>query len=185
MRVLHREAVKHQKPSGSSRVRRRAYPGYTARYTLQIPTAFKKLRRRCEPPEHIRRLIIFSRVFDAPYHPSHFRSQIDSQVNEEPLLELCEDRQMVAHTQQVVGALESLFSTVQDAETGLRASTRFAIEPASRQACRPKVPHGWNREASEALNLDKSATNRRYVRAMERLKVVLTAMPGSREDLPS
>ena len=98
---------------------------------------------------------------------------------------LYEDRQMAAHTQQVVGALESVFSTVQDAETGLRVSTRFAIEPASRQACRPKVPHGRNREASEALNLDKSATNKRYVRAMERLKGVLTAMPGSREDLPS
>jgi RNA polymerase sigma-70 factor (ECF subfamily) len=42
-----------------------------------------------------------------------------------------------------------------------------------------------NGEASKALNLDKSATSKRYVRAMERLKGVLTAMPGSREDLPS
>jgi PAS domain S-box-containing protein len=34
--------------------------------------------------------------------------------------QLNEDRQMVAHTQEVVGALESLLSTLQDAETGQR-----------------------------------------------------------------
>jgi RNA polymerase sigma-70 factor (ECF subfamily) len=42
-----------------------------------------------------------------------------------------------------------------------------------------------NGEASEALNLDKSATSKRYVRAMERLKDVLTAMSGGGEDLAS
>lgn len=42
-----------------------------------------------------------------------------------------------------------------------------------------------NGEASEALSLDKSATSKRYVRAMERLKGVLTAMPGGREDFAS
>lgn len=40
-------------------------------------------------------------------------------------------------------------------------------------------------EASEAQDLDKSATNKRYVRAMERLEGVLTAMPGGRKDLDS
>ena len=91
---------------------------------------------------------------------------------------LYEDRQLVAHTQQIVGALESLFSTVQDTETGLWVSTRSPSVP-------PQSPHGRNCEASEALNLDKSAMNNRYGRAMERLKRVPTAMPGSREDLPS
>jgi RNA polymerase sigma-70 factor (ECF subfamily) len=42
-----------------------------------------------------------------------------------------------------------------------------------------------NKEASEVLNLDKSAASKRYVRAMERLKGVLTAMPGGREDAAS
>jgi RNA polymerase sigma-70 factor (ECF subfamily) len=42
-----------------------------------------------------------------------------------------------------------------------------------------------NGEASEVLNLDKSAASKRYIRAMERLKDVLTAMPGGREDLAS
>jgi RNA polymerase sigma-70 factor (ECF subfamily) len=42
-----------------------------------------------------------------------------------------------------------------------------------------------NGEASEVLTLDKSAASKRYVRAMERLKDVLVAMPGGREDLGS
>jgi hypothetical protein len=42
-----------------------------------------------------------------------------------------------------------------------------------------------NGEAAEALNLEKSATSKRYVHAMERLKGVLTAMPGGGEDLAS
>jgi RNA polymerase sigma-70 factor (ECF subfamily) len=42
-----------------------------------------------------------------------------------------------------------------------------------------------NGEASEVLNVDKSAASKRYVRAMERLKDVLVAMPGGREDLGS
>lgn len=40
-----------------------------------------------------------------------------------------------------------------------------------------------NGEASEVLNLDKSAASKRYVRAMERLKDVLKAMPGGWEEL--
>jgi RNA polymerase sigma-70 factor (ECF subfamily) len=42
-----------------------------------------------------------------------------------------------------------------------------------------------NGEVSEVLSLAKSAASKRYVRAMERLKDVLTAMPGGREDLAS
>jgi RNA polymerase sigma-70 factor (ECF subfamily) len=42
-----------------------------------------------------------------------------------------------------------------------------------------------NGEVSEVLSLDKSAASKRYVRAMERLKDVLIAMPGGREDLAS
>lgn len=40
-----------------------------------------------------------------------------------------------------------------------------------------------NGEASEVLNLDKSATSKRYIRAVVRLKDVLAAMPGGLEDL--
>lgn len=40
-----------------------------------------------------------------------------------------------------------------------------------------------NGEVSEVLSLDKSAASKRYVRAMERLKDVLIAMPGGRDDL--
>jgi RNA polymerase sigma-70 factor (ECF subfamily) len=40
-----------------------------------------------------------------------------------------------------------------------------------------------NGEVSEVLNLDKSAASKRYVRAMERLRDVLKAMPGGLEDL--
>jgi RNA polymerase sigma-70 factor (ECF subfamily) len=40
-----------------------------------------------------------------------------------------------------------------------------------------------NGEAAEVLNLDKSATSKRYMRAMVRLKDMLAAMPGGLEDL--
>jgi len=40
-----------------------------------------------------------------------------------------------------------------------------------------------NGEASEVLNLDKSTASKRYIRAMTRLKDVLSAMPGGLEDL--
>ncbi|HEX5473006.1 MAG TPA: sigma-70 family RNA polymerase sigma factor [Lacipirellulaceae bacterium] len=42
-----------------------------------------------------------------------------------------------------------------------------------------------NGEACEVLNLDKSTASKRYIRAMERLKDLLIAMPGGREDLVS
>jgi RNA polymerase sigma-70 factor (ECF subfamily) len=40
-----------------------------------------------------------------------------------------------------------------------------------------------NQEAAEVLKLDKSATSKRYIRAMTRLKDVLVAMPGGWEEL--
>jgi RNA polymerase sigma-70 factor, ECF subfamily len=40
-----------------------------------------------------------------------------------------------------------------------------------------------NGEASDVLNLDKSTASKRYIRAMVRLKDVLTSMPGGWEDL--
>ena len=42
-----------------------------------------------------------------------------------------------------------------------------------------------NGEVSEVLSLDKSAASKRYIRAMERLKDILVALPGGREDLAS
>lgn len=42
-----------------------------------------------------------------------------------------------------------------------------------------------NGEAAEVLQLDKSATSKRYTRALIRLKDVLLAMPGTLEDLSS
>ena len=42
-----------------------------------------------------------------------------------------------------------------------------------------------NGEVCEVLSIDKSAASKRYIRAMERLKDVLIAMPGGWEDLAS
>jgi RNA polymerase sigma-70 factor (ECF subfamily) len=42
-----------------------------------------------------------------------------------------------------------------------------------------------NGEVCEILHIDKSAASKRYIRAMERLKDVLIAMPGGWEDLAS
>jgi RNA polymerase sigma-70 factor (ECF subfamily) len=42
-----------------------------------------------------------------------------------------------------------------------------------------------NGEAAEVLGLDKSATSKRYARALRRLKNVLLSMPGGREEHPS
>jgi RNA polymerase sigma-70 factor (ECF subfamily) len=42
-----------------------------------------------------------------------------------------------------------------------------------------------NGEVCEVLNIDKSAASKRYIRAIERLKDVLVAMPGGSEDLSS
>jgi RNA polymerase sigma-70 factor (ECF subfamily) len=130
------------------------------------------------------RLLVGQRIVEQ--HRRHLGAQSRDASRDVSLFEGAFPEASAANlTVHLIGSLSTPSQSAIRSEQQLRLQEALdALDPTDREILALRHFEQFsNREAAEALGLDKSAASKRYVRALVRLKNTLRALPGGLEDL--